>query len=84
MTEIKKKSPASPKTTPVKKAAPVKKVATKKAVAKKAAVTDSNNEVRYKIIQETAYLLAERDSFSGDPLSYWLEAEKIISNKAST
>ena len=27
-------------------------------------------------IQKTAYFLAEKDNFQGDPTSYWLEAQK--------
>lgn len=81
MTETKKKAPASTKTTTAKpKAAPVKKVATRKPAAKKAAAS-SSNEAHYNRIQEAAYLIAERNNFSGDPISYWLEAEALISGK---
>ena len=41
-------------------------------------------EQRYRMIQEAAYLLAEKDDFQGDPMSYWLEAEADIDAKLNT
>jgi hypothetical protein len=38
-------------------------------------------EEREQKIRETAYYIAERDSFRGDPISYWCEAEREINNK---
>ena len=35
-------------------------------------------ENQYKMIQEAAYLLAERDGFKKDPNAYWVEAEAAI------
>ena len=37
-----------------------------------------NSKVRYRMIQDAAYYLAEEDGFRGDPLEYWLAAEKQI------
>ena len=34
--------------------------------------------VKYKRMEELAYYLAEADGFRGDPLSYWLKAEKQV------
>ncbi|HDL77686.1 MAG TPA: DUF2934 domain-containing protein [Lentisphaerae bacterium] len=39
------------------------------------------NEERYKMIQTAAYLRAEKNGFSGDPVQYWLEAEKEIDDR---
>ena len=38
-------------------------------------------EQRYRMIQEVAYLLAEKDEFSDDPSSYWLAGEAAIDAK---
>ena len=52
----------------------------KKKTAKKtkAAKSSVSNEDRYRMIQEAAYYIAEKDSFSGDACAYWAEAEKQI------
>lgn len=82
MTETKKKAPATTKAATAKpKTTPVKKAAVRKPAAKKASSTSTNNEANYNAIQQAAYLIAERNNFSGDPLSYWLEAEARISGK---
>ncbi|HIE10782.1 MAG TPA: DUF2934 domain-containing protein [Kiritimatiellae bacterium] len=33
---------------------------------------------RYKMIETAAYLRAEKNDFGGDPVHYWLEAEKEV------
>jgi hypothetical protein len=38
-------------------------------------------EQREQLIRETAYFLAERDSFRGDPVSYWVTAEKQVNKR---
>lgn len=38
-------------------------------------------EQRFRMIQETAYLLAEKADFAGDSFEYWLAAEKEIDGK---
>ncbi|MBT9132668.1 DUF2934 domain-containing protein [candidate division NPL-UPA2 bacterium Unc8] len=35
-------------------------------------------EERYCMIQEHAYLQAEKDNFSGDPCRYWVTAEAAV------
>jgi len=35
-------------------------------------------EERRELIEQTAYLKAEADGFSGDPVQYWLEAEAEV------
>jgi hypothetical protein len=83
---------AAPKKTTAAKAAPAKKPAAAKAAApakapakrapaaKKAAKTEWNpgNEERYNMVQVAAYYLAERDSFAGSPVDYWIAAEAQI------
>lgn len=41
-------------------------------------------EERYGMIQTAAYLRAEKNGFSGDPVQYWLEAEKEIDDKLAS
>ncbi|MBI2993368.1 MAG: DUF2934 domain-containing protein [Gammaproteobacteria bacterium] len=38
-------------------------------------------EERFRMIQEAAYLLAEKGGFEGDSIKYWYEAEKEIDAK---
>jgi hypothetical protein len=35
-------------------------------------------EERYRLVAERAYLLAERNGFGGDPVAYWLDAEREL------
>ena len=35
-------------------------------------------EQRYRMVQEAAYLNAEREGFMGDPMAHWLDAERQI------
>lgn len=77
------------KKSPVKKAAP-KAPAAKKAVEKaapkavpaaqpkKAALTP---EQRYKMIEETAYFVAERHGFNGDSAYFWSLAEAEVDSR---
>jgi hypothetical protein len=53
------------------------KKATKKSAAK-AAPKKMDAELRYRMIAEAAYYTAEQDGFAGDPVSYWLIAEKQL------
>jgi hypothetical protein len=72
-------------------AAPVekKKAAPRKAPAKaaagsagkprkKAAAPAVTPEQRYRMIQDAAYFIAERNGFVGDNHAYWLQAEQAI------
>jgi len=63
-----------------KKATTKKKAASKKkASAKKAAVTYINNEERYRMVQEAAYHLSEKQNFEpGKDMDNWLYAEMEI------
>jgi len=72
------KAATSPKTTPAKKT-----VASKKAPSNKSAHIDLGNESRYKIIQDAAYFMAERNNFAGEPQTFWLEAEAQVSGLLS-
>ena len=51
--------------------------APKKAAAKKASVRVTPEE-RLKMIQQAAYLRAERAGFTGDPHAHWVAAEKEV------
>ncbi len=64
------KKPAAKKTTAKKPAA--KKTTTRKVAAKKA-VTWSTEDIR-----TGAYYLAQNEGFAGDPIAYWLKAEKTL------
>jgi hypothetical protein len=57
-----------------------KKGSVKKASAKKTAPERPglSPEQRYRRIEQAAYFLAESDGFQGDPVSYWIEAEKQL------
>ena len=46
--------------------------------AKKTMKKQVTPEQRYKMIEEAAYLLAEKEGFLGDTVSFWLAAEKQI------
>lgn len=78
-----KKSPAkkavakaAPAPKPVAKPAP--KAAVAKPAAKKSSITP---EQRYKMIEETAYFIAERHGFSGDSAYFWSLAEADVNNR---
>lgn len=63
------KAAAAKKTT-----AGTKKTATAKPAAKKSKAA-ATPEQRYRMIEVAAYYLAEKDSFSGNPVDYWIAAE---------
>jgi hypothetical protein len=77
-TKVTAKAPAARKPA-APKAAPPKAAAAKKAAAprakKQAALTP---EQRYKMIQEAAYFMAEKDAFGGCATDYWIAAEAQI------
>jgi hypothetical protein len=74
MAKVRKKvaKKTSGKTT---KKATVKKAAAKKAAPKRPRLSP---EQRYRWIEQAAYLLAESDGFRGDPVAYWIDAEKQL------
>lgn len=75
-TKTEKPAAAVKKTAATKKPAAAKKPATKAASPrKKTASATVNNQVSYEAIQHAAYLIAEKDGFVKDAISYWLEAE---------
>nr|WP_296747814.1 DUF2934 domain-containing protein [Thioalkalivibrio sp.] len=47
-------------------------------VGKKAEVPAVTPEQRYRMIQDAAYFIAERNGFVGDNHAYWLQAEQAI------
>jgi hypothetical protein len=66
-----------------KKAAPRKAPATAAAGSagkprKKAGARAVTPEQRYRMIQDAAYFIAERNGFVGDNHAYWLQAEQAI------
>lgn len=81
---VKAKAAAAPKAPVVKKtaarkapvaAAPAKKPAAPKKTTRKKVVT---GEERFRMVQEAAYYIAERNGFAGDDQRYWSEAEATI------
>jgi hypothetical protein len=77
MTDANIKAAISPKATPV------KRTAAQKTPANKSVLTDSLNESHFKMIQDAAYFIAERNNFANDPQTFWLEAEMQISGLLS-
>jgi hypothetical protein len=80
-----KKSPAkkaAPKAPAAKKAvakvAPKAAAVAKPAAQKKSALTP---EQRYKMIEETAYFVAERHGFNGDSAYFWSLAEAEVDSR---
>ena len=69
------KKPATKKTAA--KKAPAKKAPAKKTTARKT-VKSVSSEDFYKMIQESAYFIAENDGFTADPLYYWCVAEEEV------
>ena len=51
--------------------------------AKKNSKTGISAELRYVMIAETAYFIAEKAGFDGDNVEFWLAAEKEIDEKFS-
>lgn len=43
-----------------------------------------SREQHYRMVEEAAYLKAEKAGFMGDSMQYWLAAEKEIKEKFST
>jgi hypothetical protein len=77
------------KKSPAKKAAP-KAVSEKKSVAKAAPSAAAapkksalSPEQRYKMIEETAYFIAERHGFNGDSAYFWSLAEAEVNSRLS-
>jgi hypothetical protein len=38
-------------------------------------------EQRYRMVSEAAYYIAEKHRFQGDPVKFWLQAEKEIASR---
>ena len=84
-------SPETRKTTPSKKSQQpsaavakqaVKKVAGKQAVKSQAdGQTKLSPEDRYRLIQESAYYMAEKAGFTGNSVDYWLAAETEVNRR---
>jgi len=61
-----------------KKAAARKKAASKGTGKKAGLEIQTSPEERFRLIQETAYLKAEREGFNSDPSDCWLVAEAEV------
>jgi hypothetical protein len=86
MAEAKPKSTVTKTTsTATKKPAATKVAATTTATPTKAAKTSTklSPEAVYKMIQDAAYFIAEKDGFAGDPHAYWSAAEAQIAAMTS-
>jgi hypothetical protein len=82
-TAAKASASAAENTPAARKAAPRKTAATAgtgtKASAKMATkASEVTPEQRYRMVQDAAYYIAERNGFVGDNHAYWLEAEQAI------
>lgn len=77
------KKPAVPATKTTAKTV-VKKTATK-AASRQTSPAAPSAEDRYRMVQEAAYFIAEKNGFAGGDMSYWIEAEaqinKLLSGK---
>jgi hypothetical protein len=78
------------KKSPAKKAAPKAPAAKKAPVAAKAPAkvatmktTELSPEQRYKMIEETAYYIAERHGFNGDSQYFWSLAVQEVEQRLS-
>lgn len=78
MTKANLESTASPKKTTVKTSTVKKAPASRKKVDH-----SSESGTHFKMVQDAAYFLAEQNNFSGDPMTFWLEAEAQVRGKAS-
>jgi hypothetical protein len=78
----KAKVPTKSQVTAPRKAATKKKAtrkaAPRKAAPKKVARPQISAEDRYKMIEQAAYFLAEKQHFHGDPSAIWVQAEKEV------
>lgn len=92
-TSTPKTTPAAKKTAPAAKPKTVGKTTPKKPAAKAATTTKSGTagtgtaprkntapsaEQRYRMVQDAAYYLAEKNGFKGGALDYWIAAEAEI------
>jgi len=60
----------------------VKETGNKRAGTKPGKTKSSpTSEQRYRMIQESAYFIAEKAEFKGDNVKYWLAAEKEINER---
>lgn len=67
------------KKTPAKKPVLAKKTATNAAVSKSKKIPTSSEDERYNLINETAYLMAEKRGFQGNQaMDDWLQAEMEV------
>jgi len=41
-------------------------------------LVDASNQALCEMIQQVAYLIAEKNGFAGDAVTYWLEAEAQV------
>jgi hypothetical protein len=71
------KAPAAKKPAAASKKTDAKKAAAPKA-KKKAVAAAPSPEQRYRMIEVAAYFLAEKNSFAGSSLDYWVAAEAQI------
>jgi hypothetical protein len=72
------KKPTAAKKATASKPKAEKKVSVKAAPAKtpsQSKATKTNSAERYKMTEVAAYFIAERDSFAGNAVDYWIAAE---------
>lgn len=79
-TAVKSVKKTAAKKTAVKKTATGTKRATRtrRSTVKPDKAQTMTPEARFRTIELEAFLLAEKDNFKNDPISYWFQAEKNI------
>lgn len=65
--------------TAVKSAAEKKPASSRKPRVKKEIIAAPDAEMRYRMVEEAAYYIAEQHGFTGNSAEYWIEAEVQIS-----
>jgi hypothetical protein len=74
-------TPVMKKKAPATKASGAKVKATAKPVTVKKTAAKPTPEERYRMVETTAYFIAERNGFQGDSTEHWAEAEREIAGR---
>ncbi|MBM3351039.1 MAG: DUF2934 domain-containing protein [Betaproteobacteria bacterium] len=67
--------------TATEKSAAKKSASAKKTAPKKEKSSTTDLQLHYRRIEISAYFIAEKDGFSGNPVDYWIAAEAEITKK---
>lgn len=81
MAKSKQSKPSKPKSVAAKAPAAKKPAVAKRTAAKKSPISwVPGPEERYRMVQQAAYYIAERNNFNGNPMEFWSEAEAEIAS----